>query len=31
LETRKQGIYQQRVELPKYLKKDGFFPLIIPL
>jgi IS605 OrfB family transposase len=31
LETRKQGIYQQRVELPKYLKKDGFFPLIIPI
>ncbi len=28
---RKQGIYQEKVNLPRYLPKDGYFPLIIPI
>jgi putative transposase len=31
LSMRKQGTYQERVNLPRYLAKDGFFPLIIPI
>ncbi len=28
---RKQGTYQEKVNLPRYLPKDGYFPLIIPI
>lgn len=28
---KKEGVYQERVNLPRYLAKDGFFPLIIPI
>ncbi|NES05344.1 MAG: transposase [Okeania sp. SIO2F4] len=28
---KKEGVYQQRINLPRYLPKDGFFPLIIPI
>ena len=28
---RKEGTYQERVNLPRYLAKDGYFPLIIPI
>ena len=28
---RKQGAYQEKVNLPRYLPKDGYFPLIIPI
>ncbi len=31
LSMRKQGTYQERVNLPRYLPKDGYFPLIIPI
>lgn len=31
LSMRKQGIYQEKVNLPRYLPKDGYFPLIIPI
>ena len=31
LSMRKQGIYQEKVSLPRYLPKDGYFPLIIPI
>lgn len=31
LSMRRQGTYQEKVQLPKYLKKDGHFPLIIPI
>ncbi len=31
LSMRKEGTYQQRVSLPRYLAKDGYFPLIIPI
>jgi len=30
LKAIKSGSYSQRVKLPKYLPKDGYFPLIIP-
>ncbi len=28
---KKDGIYQEKINLPRYLPKDGFFPLIIPI
>ena len=28
---KKEGIYQEKVNLPRYLPKDGHFPLIIPI
>jgi hypothetical protein len=28
---KKQGTYQEKVNLPRYLSKDGYFPLIIPI
>jgi IS605 OrfB family transposase len=28
---RKQGTYQEKINLPRYLPKDGYFPLIIPI
>ena len=28
---KKEGVYQEKVNLPRYLAKDGFFPLIIPI
>ncbi len=28
---RKEGTYQEKVNLPRYLAKDGYFPLIIPI
>ena len=31
LSLKKEGTYQERINLPKYLPKDGFFPLIIPI
>ena len=31
LSLRKEGIYQEKVNLPRYLPKDGHFPLIIPI
>ncbi|MDJ0844468.1 RNA-guided endonuclease InsQ/TnpB family protein [Crocosphaera sp.] len=31
LSMKKEGIFQERINLPKYLPKDGFFPLIIPI
>ncbi len=31
LSMKKEGVYQQRINLPRYLPKDGFFPLIIPI
>ena len=31
LSMRKEGTYQERVNLPRYLAKDGYFPLIIPI
>ena len=31
LSMRKQGTYQEKVNLPRYLPKDGYFPLIIPI
>ena len=31
LSMRKEGTYQEQVNLPRYLAKDGFFPLIIPI
>ena len=31
LSMKREGTYQERVNLPKYLAKDGFFPLIIPI
>ena len=31
LSTRCEGVYQERVNLPRYLPKDGHFPLIIPI
>lgn len=31
LSMRKQGTYQEKVNLPRYLSKDGHFPLIIPI
>lgn len=31
LSMRRQGVYQEKVNLPRYLSKDGYFPLIIPI
>lgn len=31
LSMKKEGTYQERVNLPRYLAKDGYFPLIIPI
>ena len=31
LSMRKQGTYQEKISLPRYLPKDGYFPLIIPV
>ena len=31
LSMRKEGTYQEKVNLPRYLAKDGYFPLIIPI
>ncbi|MGK7892308.1 MAG: RNA-guided endonuclease InsQ/TnpB family protein [Xenococcus sp. (in: cyanobacteria)] len=31
LSMRKEGTYQEKINLPRYLAKDGFFPLIIPI
>ncbi len=31
LSMRKQGTYQEKINLPRYLAKDGYFPLIIPI
>jgi putative transposase len=31
LSMRKEGIYQEKINLPGYLPKDGYFPLIIPI
>ncbi len=31
LSMKKEGIYQEKINLPRYLPKDGFFPLIIPI
>ncbi|MDJ0681536.1 MAG: transposase, partial [Xenococcaceae cyanobacterium MO_167.B52] len=28
---KKQGVYQEKINLPRYLPKDGYFPLIIPI
>ncbi len=28
---RKQGTYQEKINFPRYLPKDGYFPLIIPI
>ena len=31
LSMRKEGVYQEKINLPRYLPKDGYFPLIIPI
>lgn len=31
LSIRREGMYTERVNLPRYLPKDGYFPLIIPI
>lgn len=31
LEIRKEGTYTQKVQIPQYLPKDGYFPLIVPI
>ena len=31
LSMKKEGAYQERVNLPRYLAQDGYFPLIIPI
>lgn len=31
LSMKKQGTYKEKVNLPRYLAKDGYFPLIIPI
>ena len=31
LSMKKEGAYQERINLPRYLPKDGYFPLIIPI
>ena len=31
LSLKKEGMYQEKINLPRYLAKDGFFPLIIPI
>ena len=31
LSLKKEGVYPEKIHLPRYLPKDGFFPLIIPI
>ena len=31
LSMKREGVYQEKVNLPNYLDKDGYFPLIIPI
>ena len=31
LSMKREGVYQEKVNIPNYLDKDGFFPLIIPI
>ena len=31
LSMKKEGVYQEKVNIPNYLDKDGYFPLIIPI
>lgn len=31
LSLKGEGVYQEKVNLPRYLPKDGYFPLIIPI
>ncbi|MEB3277385.1 MAG: transposase [Lyngbya sp.] len=31
LSMKKEGVLQEKINLPRYLPKDGFFPLIIPI
>ena len=31
LSLKKEGVYPEKINLPRYLPKDGFFPLIIPI
>ena len=31
LSLKREGVYQEKINLPRYLLKDGFFPLIIPI
>jgi putative transposase len=31
LSMRKEGLYQEKINLPRYLPKEGYFPLIIPI
>ena len=31
LSMKKEGFYQEKVNIPNYLDKDGYFPLIIPI
>ncbi len=31
LSLRKQGVYQEKINLPRYLPQDGHFPLIVPI
>jgi hypothetical protein len=31
LSLKKQGTYREKINLPRYLAKDGYFPLIIPI
>ncbi len=31
LSLKKEGMYQEKIRLPRYLDKDGYFPLIIPI
>ena len=28
---KREGVYQEKINLPRYLPKDGYFPLIIPI
>ena len=31
LSMKKEGVYQEKINLPRYLPKEGYFPLIIPI
>ncbi len=31
LSMKREGVYQEKINLPRYLPKDGYFPLIIPI
>ena len=31
LSLKKEGVIHEKIQLPRYLPKDGFFPLIIPI